>query len=580
MSRNRKTVRFCFFLLIATQAILLVVTAWQTGPGWDEWGHLPAGLFNLQYGDFHAYQVNPPLVRMIGAVPVALLGGAIEFELLPKAPGFRSEGYLGMAYVHQQGPDVFRWVSVARMAMIPITLLGTFLMDKIGRHFGGQSVGLFAAALWVFSPTVLAYGGTITPDTAATVFGFWATWCFYCWYRTGRTWDAVWLGVSVSLALLSKSTWVILPPIFLVTLVVLRMLNRSRASLWRHSRQVGLAAVVAWTIVHAAYDFRGAFKPLGSFAFISETLSGNDNSSIAVAPEPGNRFAGTPLAWIPTPLPASYIEGIDVQKRDFELTDMRSYLMGNWGERGWWYYYGVAWFVKEPLAFWLMLVIGWGLTLTRYGKKLTVKRAGIIIMIMPGLVVFLFVSSQTGFNHHLRYVLPAFPAMFLAAALPMSRLRIPGQAMMVALLTWFAISSLVMVPRSYAYFSEAIGGWRNGHRYLNASNLDWGQDLLAIGQWASEHPDKRPIYLLYSPSQLNFRRLGIDATIAEGKISSEGPTEDGWWVVSIDRVLNEPNDWFLGQTPTERISVSTTVYHVVDGQVIKNSVSEVEEADR
>jgi hypothetical protein len=171
MPHDQKTASGWLFLLLVVQAILLVVIAWQTGPGWDEWGHLPAGLFNLQYGDFHPYRVNPPLVRMIAAIPVTLLGGGIDFELLPKAPGFRSEGYLGMAYVHQRGPDVFHWVSVARMAAIPIALFGTFLIFKIGRHFGGVVAGVFAAALWVFSPMILAYGGTITPDTAATVFG-------------------------------------------------------------------------------------------------------------------------------------------------------------------------------------------------------------------------------------------------------------------------------------------------------------------------------------------------------------------------------------------------------------------------
>jgi hypothetical protein len=390
----------------------------------------------------------------------------------------------------------------------------------------------------------------------------------------------MWLGISVALALLSKSTWIILPPVFLFLFASLRLFSRSPVTLRRQLAQGGMAAVVSWVLVHAVYDFRGVLRPLGSFAFISEALSGNDNSSVATAPTPGNRFAGTPLAWLPAPLPADYIAGIDVQKRDFELTDMRSYLMGMWGERGWWYYYAVAWFVKEPLAFWLMLAVGWGLVARHHGRRLKVKRVGILVMIAPGLIVFLFVSSQTGFNHHLRYVLPAFPAMFLVASLPMSRLRIPGRSVMFALLTWFAISSLVMVPRSYAYFSEAVGGWRNGHEYLNASNLDWGQDLLAIRQWARDNPEKRPIHLLYSPSQLDFQRLGIDAAIGEGKVSSDGPTEDGWWVVSIDRVLSEPNDWFLRQTPTERLSVSTTVYHVVDGRVVGSDQSKSQESQR
>jgi len=192
------------------------------------------------------------------------------------------------------------------------------------------------------------------------------------------------------------------------------------------------------------------------------------------------------------------------------------------------------------------------------------------VLLVPGILVFCFVSSQTGFNHHLRYVLPAFPAMFLLAALPMAHVGIRMRRTILVLLAWFAVSSLVLVPRSYAYFSEAVGGWRQGHRYLNASNLDWGQDLLAIRKWTRDNPDKRPVHLLYSPSQLDFRRLGIDATIAEGRVSDDGPIEDGWWIVSIDRLLTPPNSWFLEQNPTERLSVSTTIYQIRRGRVVSD----------
>lgn len=568
MKRNRKSASFFLVAIIAVQVLLLLITAWRTGPGWDEWGHLPSGLFSLQYGDWHPYRVNPPLVRLVSAIPVAILGGGIEFAVLPKAPGFRSEGYLGMAYINQQGPDVFFWVSIARTAVIPIAIFGTVLIYRVATHFGGRLVGQFAAVLWSFSPTVLAFGGSITPDVAAAVFGFWATWCFYAWLRIGRNQDAIWLGLSIAAAMLSKSTWIILPPILLVMMLILTFSSRPKMPQRHRWLQFSLAAGIAWVLIHATYDFQGLLRPLSSFDFISETLSGNDNSSMAASPIPGNRFTNTPLSWIPAPLPAAYIEGIDVQKRDFELRDMRSYLMGTWSERGWWYYYAIAWLLKEPLAFWLSVTIGWGFASRSPSHFPAVKRLGLYVVLCPGLLVFLVVSSQTGFNHHLRYVLPAFPAMFLVASLPIARVGLPVRRTLIAFGFWFAISSVSMVPRSYAYFSEAVGGWRNGHRYLNASNLDWGQDLLAIRQWARENPENRPIHLLYSPSQLDFKRLGIDATIAEGHVSKAGPTADGWWVVSIDRLLTEPNSWFLEQTPSERISVSTTVFRVEDGKVV------------
>lgn len=568
MRRPKLTLPSPLLLVLATaQAMLLLVTAWRTGPGWDEWGHLPSGLYTLQFCDHHPYQVNPPLIRVIAAVPVAAMGGAIEHQVLSTAPGFRSEGLLGMAYIHQQGEDVFYWMSVARTAVIPVAIFGTFLLERVVRRFAGRQAGLFAASLWAFSPTVLAFGGTITPDVAATVFGFWAAWCFWCWYRIGGTRDAVWLGISVAAALLSKTTWILLPLIFLALFCFLRYTVRSRAPVGRHCLQIGGAATLAWILIHAAYDFQGMLRPLGSFAFISETLSGNGNLSLGNTPVTGNRFQETVLGYLPAPLPANYIQGIDVQKRDFESKSMASYLMGTWSNRGWWYYYGVAWLLKEPLAFWLILMTGWVAVFRLRVPVPWGKRIGSTVMAIPGLVVFLFVSSQTGFNHHLRYVLPAFPAAMMIAALPMGRIPPALRRVMLVLVIWFAASSIAMVPRSYAFFSEVVGGWRYGHRYLNNSNLDWGQDLLAIRQWVRENPDKRPIYLIYSPAQLDFKRLGIDAT-AGGSVSQDGPEQDGWWIVSIDSMLAGSNSWFLGQPVTERISVSSTVYHVDGGEVV------------
>ena len=38
------------------------------------------------------------------------------------------------------------------------------------------------------------------------------------------------------------------------------------------------------------------------------------------------------------------------------------------------------------------------------------------LIVTPPLLIFGLVSSQTGFNHHMRYVLPAYPFLFIIAA--------------------------------------------------------------------------------------------------------------------------------------------------------------------
>ena len=50
--------------------------------------------------------------------------------------------------------------------------------------------------------------------------------------------------------------------------------------------------------------------------------------------------------------------------------------------------------------------------------------------------------------------------------------------------------SLADFPHSHAYFNIFVGGPRNGPLHLSDSNVDWGQDLLLLEDWAIRHPGK------------------------------------------------------------------------------------------
>ena len=66
-----------------------------------------------------------------------------------------------------------------------------------------------------------------------------------------------------------------------------------------------------------AISFKGRFGA-GEYEFISETMSGIDNRAADGPPVPGNRFADTVLGRLWVPLPTSFLQGIDLQRYDFE----------------------------------------------------------------------------------------------------------------------------------------------------------------------------------------------------------------------------------------------------------------------
>lgn len=546
-----------FWLLLAVQLFLLVSVSCQTSGAWDEWRHLPSGLYSNQYGDMGPYCVNPPLTRRIATVPVILMGGGFDRFEPVGGLNFRSEAALSTIYARQEGSSLFRWLTIARLTVIPFSLMGSYLIYLIAIRLYGSTAAVCATTLWVFSPLVIAFGACITPDVSCAVLVLFATWRFYIWLAIGRRSHAVWFGAAFALALLSKSTALLLIPLFTFMVLVYGVANNAKWNWKSRAADFILAAGVCWIGVHACYEFQGVMRPLGEFEFVSQTLSGRSAETVGA----GNRFRGTLLGHVPVPLPADYMIGIDLQKLDFE-GKYKSYLMGTRASKGWWYYYLVALFLKEPIALWIL--IGFA-TVGLLGKwrmfrlsKIKLQRE--LILYSPGLLVMIFVSSQTGFNHHLRYVLPFYPILFLGVGKLVSNFSGLKLWLTTILVCWYAWSSLSILPHSHAFFTEVIGGHKEGWRYLGHSNLDWGQDLYTIQEWTGRNSNKSPVFVLYD-TPLPFEILGVAGL--DGRPAAQGrELKAGYWVVSSQWKLLHSNPYFREHEPTVVLSPVTSVYRI------------------
>ena len=325
-------------LVLAAHAGLLARGAIQHTPSYDEAGHLPAGLSHWQFGSFELYRVNPPLVRMVAALPVLLAGPKTDWSGYTNRLDHRSEPRIGRAFLRRNGMESFWYFTMARWACIPFSLLGAWACFSWGRDLYGPRSGLLAATLWCFSPMVLAFGQTIVPDVAAAAFGMLAGHAFWRWLKTPSWTQASLAGAALGLAEITKTLWLLLFVLWPLLWIVYRCSRRGAAetpSRSAQAMQLLLALGIGVFIVNLAYAGVGSFQPLGEYRFISNTLGGNQ--AMYNEPPYGNRFTGTVLAALPVPFPRDYVQGIDIQKRDFERKGM-SYLFGEWRMGGWWYY--------------------------------------------------------------------------------------------------------------------------------------------------------------------------------------------------------------------------------------------------
>ena len=115
---------------------------------------------------------------------------------------------------------------------------------------------------------------------------------------------------------------------------------------WVTGKTVGqliVILVLGVYVTNLGYLFDGAFQQLKDYQFVSQTLGGPTASHA----EPNNRFRDSIVGYIPVPCPVDYINGIDLQKLDFE-GERWSYAGGVQQKRGWWWWYLYAMAVKVP----------------------------------------------------------------------------------------------------------------------------------------------------------------------------------------------------------------------------------------
>lgn len=574
---------------------LLAWSAVRHSPTFNEPAHLAAGISHWQLGRFGLYRVNPPLVRLVAALPVLAVGANTDWTAYAEGPSSRAAPAVGAAFVVANGERSLWLFTLARWACIPFSLVGAAFCFLWAREICRSDwAGVLALVLWCFDPNILAHGALITCDCAAASFGVGAAYSYWRWFKRPTWTRAVSAGALLGLAELCKTTWVILFGLWPV-LWVLRItcekvvLERTPLRWLRELAQLTIILVVAVYLVNLVYGFEGTFTRLGDFEFVSQTLCDKDTAEGS-----GNRFRTSCVSPMPVPLPANYVRGIDIQKRDFEHFGWRSYLGGEWKDEGWWYYYCYGLMVKMPHGSQALVILAMlSVVVTRWKRscqkvRLAFRNRGmykikiplcvsslsrshdkegdcrevagernsvrgpkmgcpslmdLTILFTPPAVLFTLVSSQREFNHHVRYVLPAlgFCIVLVGGTIP----RLPkGRIVAYSLAVWAVTSSIWQFPHSLAYFNELAGGCRNGYKHLLHSNLDWGQDLLFLRDWAQQHGEVDNLRVAYYGSigpqdiGLSFRPPAYGPHDGDYQ-QVETLLDRGWYAISVNYLCGD-----------------------------------------
>jgi hypothetical protein len=506
------TIRHLFWpavaAILAIAGALEVRSAMGETQTWDEGIHIVAGYSYLKLGDYSWNVEHPPLVKIVSALPLALMGLAAAPN---EADGKRKDQVrYGTDFLYKNRRDADSILLAARSANILLTLLFTCAVAWWTRRRYGPAAGLAAAALGAFDPNLMAHGRYVTTDFPVTVFFFFACvlWVEYLEKASPRRLLAA--AAALGLALITKFSAVLLLPA-LVILYAACWIRRPREFPVR--RAVIAAATLAATVVlmvmvvywpETVRCWRTNVPQLSTLV-----VRGNPTGEILF-------YLGRKLH-----LPAhAYLYGLNAVA-DHNAGGHPSYLLGMRSDTGWWYYFPVVFAVKSTMAALAaaLLLLGAGLWQAWRRQWVSPMTLGLAV---PPVVYFVF-SMTSGINIGMRHILPVYPFLYVGVAgwLATRANRRPGVYVLAALAALQIGECARITPDYLAFFNELAGGPGRGPEYLVDSNIDWGQDVKKLGLWLDAHAGSRRARVYYF-GNAQMRYYKIDEMGYPGPLDQKG----------------------------------------------------------
>ncbi len=118
------------------------------------------------------------------------------------------------------------------------------------------------------------------------------------------------------------------------------------------------------------------------------------------------------------------------------------------------------------------------------------------------IIIYWTTSLISNLNIGVRHLLPIFPFTIIIVSgviskiIETKKLRQISIFILSLLFAWQAYSVLYVFPHFLTYFNEAVGGAKNGYKYVVDSNFDWGQDMKRLDIWLEENNINK-VYLDY-----------------------------------------------------------------------------------
>lgn len=508
-------------VLIATGRIIATYNVFSHTA--DEPRHFACGMY-YWIGHMSPVEYAPFSRAMLAVGP--FLAGARRHHIAPSEESMPRAG-LDILY-----DNYSLYLTLARLGVLPFFWGACGVTYLWSRRYFGRPTAAVAVLLFSLIPPILAHSGLATTDMALTACLGAAFLCGVIWAQQHNWLNSAVFGGLAGLAVLSKFTACgFLPAALALALLAYLLVNRpGLRDLWcsvrKRTRTFCLAVCAAAFVVWAGYQFSLGWIPHVPFR-------------------------------VPAPVFFEAIRfGIQTNKNG-----LPSYLLGEFNETGWWYYYPVALAVKTPLPF-LILLAG--------GVLLCVKTSRNAVVLFPLCFAagILAMGSLSHINMGLRHILPVYIGFSIIVANVTVALLERAQTVkwigwtLAALLGWLVWTGAAKHPDYLAYFNELVG--KEPEKVLVDSDLDWGQDLNRVARRLHELGAKEVTFTSFIPADLEkqhgFPPVHPITTVQSPGWTAVSPT---WWKLNrfeLTLATGSAEFWLDEVKPSERVGSMLLYY--------------------
>ena len=183
--------------------------------------------------------------------------------------------------------------------------------------------------------------------------------------------------------------------------------------------------------------------------------------------------------------------------------------------------------------------------------------------------IYLLSCMVASLNLGVRYLIPAYPFLFILAAAIVVRLGpvLIGRAarpIVGLILIGLAVESLVAYPHYLAFFNVLAGGPSAGDRYLVDSNLDWGQDAIRLNSYLRSRSESRACVAYFGTADLSYYGITVEPLPVtwdiHGREAANCLAAVSTTVLHDVGVAKGSYSWLRDLRPIDRVGYSIYIY--------------------